>query len=77
MMAPFGNTLQYVINLGNGTFADYVIGGTANGTRNYIYPAWLPVSDFAPTNYYLTASQDIAQGSQANNGDIRCVHPLG
>jgi len=66
MMSPFGNTLQYVIYQGNNTFADYVIGGSANGTRNYIYPAWTLVADFDPANYFITANVNIAQGSQAD-----------
>lgn len=66
-MYYFGNTLQYVIYLGTNTFADYVIGGSTNGTRNYIYPAWTLVANFDPTDYYLTSDANIAQGSQGDN----------
>jgi regulation of enolase protein 1 (concanavalin A-like superfamily) len=66
-MYYFGNTLQYAIYLGSDTFADYVTGGSANGTRNYIYPAWTLVSQFDPLDYYLTSGANIAQGSQKDN----------
>jgi len=66
-MYYFGSTLQYVIYLGNNTFADYVTGGSTNGTRNYIYPAWTLVAGFDPLDYYITANANISQGSQGDN----------
>ena len=66
MMIPFGNTLQQVIYKGNNTFADWVSGDVADGSRNYIYPAWTLVADFAPEDYFITANANIAQGSQGS-----------
>lgn len=65
-LTPFGNTLQYVINLGGNTFADYVNGDSSSGTRNYIYPGWTLVGDLDPMDYFITADANIAQGSQGS-----------
>ena len=66
MMTPFGNTLQNVIYKSGNTFAGWVSGDVVDGSRNYIYPAWIMVADLAPTNYFIVANADIAQGSQGS-----------
>ncbi len=66
MMTPFGNTLQNVIYKGGNTFAGWVSGDVVDGSRNYIYPAWMMVADLTPTNYFIIANADIAQGSQGS-----------
>jgi hypothetical protein len=64
VMAPFGNTLQYVIHKGNNTFANFVSGDDSK-TRNHVYPAWMLLAQFTPEVYDITARANIGEGAQA------------
>jgi len=66
-MVPFANTLQYVMNVSTNHISYYVDGSsTGQSIRNFIYPGWMPISDFSPATYAIMANMDIAQGSQAS-----------
>ena len=63
-MVPFANTLQYVMNISTNHISYYVNGTTNNGTRNFIYPGWIPIANFGSPTYSTMANMDVAQGSQ-------------
>jgi hypothetical protein len=66
-MVPFANTLQDVMNVSTNHISYYVNGTSSpNSTRNFIYPGWMPISNFGAAAFPIMANMDIAQGSQAD-----------
>lgn len=64
-MAPFANTLQYVMNVSTNHISYYVNGTSSpNSPRNFIYPGWMPIANFGPATFPIMANMDVAQGSQ-------------
>jgi uncharacterized protein (DUF58 family) len=58
-MVPFANTLEYVMTVATNTISYYVNGTDgSNGTRNFIYPGWMPIANFGPVSYYICAKID-------------------
>jgi hypothetical protein len=66
-MAPFANTLQYVMNVSTNHISYYVNGTSSpNSPRNFIYPGWMPIANFGAATFPIMANMDIAQGSQSS-----------
>jgi len=63
-LVGFANTLQYVMNIATNTISYYVNGTDgSNGSRNFIYPGWMPICYSDPCDFAITANMDSSRQS--------------